>query len=409
MLIQISKIFEVALSHLRDNKLHGSLATLGVIVGSATLIATLSVGEGVKRQVLRDIEALGTNLVFVRGQGTFLDPRMKHPERVHGLTTDDIPILKQDCPEIRNISAQLLDRVLAGYKERSVATNLEGTTPDSVAIRNWKILQGRYLWQRDLDDDHKVCVLGAKLARALFVSENPVGQTITLDNTPYSVIGVLEPKGNVFNIDYDDRVIIPLTTAQQRSSTRDGLDSLIIAATSSDEIPMLSKEVAASLRRAHGTDNFTVWSQDEYLRQREKILYAFQILMGSLAIISLLVGGIGIMNIMLAAVHQRIREIGIRKAVGAKQNDILGQFLAESVLISVLGGSLGIGLGFLLGFGVAKSLARYLPLGEPWVSVFSLRIVVVAFLFAAAVGILFGLYPAVRASKLNPSDALRYE
>ncbi len=409
MIFQISKIFGVALSHFRDNKLHGSLATLGVIVGSATLIATLSIGEGVKRQVLRDIEALGTNLVFVRGQFTLLDPHTKHVEKIRGLTTDDIPILKEDCSEIRNISAQILDRITVGYKAISVSTNLEGTTPESAAIRNWKILQGRYLWQRDLDEHHKVCVLGAKLARILFGSENPVGQTITLEDSPYSVVGVLEPKGNVFNIDYDDRVIIPLTTAQQRSSTRDGLDSLVIAGTSSDIIPELSKEVVASLRRTHGTENFTVWSQDEYLHQREKILYAFQILMGSLAIISLLVGGIGIMNIMLAAVHQRIREIGIRKAVGAKQNDILGQFLAESVLISVLGGTLGIGLGFLLGSGVAKTLALYLPLSKPWVSVFSLKIVMVAFFFAAAVGIIFGLYPAIRASRLNPSDALRYE
>ena len=399
----------VALSHIRENKLHGSLATLGVIVGSATLIATLSVGEGVKRQVLHDIEALGTNLVFVRGQPTYLDSDTRSTQRIRGLTTDDIPILKKECPEIAGMSPQILDSVIVSAKEQSVQTNLEGTTPDSASLRNWKIQEGRYLWDRDIKDSRKVCVLGSVLAKKLFPSESPVGQSIILENTPYSVIGVLERKGKVLNVDYDNRMIIPLTTAQQRYSTRNGLDAIVIASQSPDQVPELVSKVHRTLLHSHGIENFHVWSQEEYLEQRQKILFAFHILMGSLAIISLIVGGIGIMNIMLAAVYDRIREIGIRKAVGAKHHDILGQFLAESVLISVFGGLLGIVIGYLLGSGVAKALARYLPLDEPWVSIFSVKIFLIGFFFSVIVGVLFGLYPALRAAKLNPSEALRYE
>lgn len=402
--------FFEALESLASNKLRSGLTILGIVIGVAAVIAMISIGRGAENSITGSIQGIGTNLVFVFRGGNE-DVRNPKP-----LTLGDANAINDpfQAPSVANVAPMLMDNGKVSYGGESVVTSIEGVAPSFAEVRNYRVTEGEFIAEEHILGRSSVVLLGPDVADKLFGrKEGLVGETVRIEGQPFRVIGVLESKGGSSFSNQDDRVMVPFTTAQARlirRSTLDQVDLLMVQAVSAQAVPQAAEEIAQILRYRHkteiGADDFTILTQQDFLDTARTITNILTIFLGGIAAISLLVGGIGIMNIMLVSVTERTREIGLRKALGARRIDILVQFLTESIVLSLFGGLVGIGLGWLISYVVGQIAAANNAEINPAIG---LDTVLLATLFSTAVGLFFGLYPANRAASLEPVEALRYE
>jgi len=414
--------FRVALRALGANKLRTTLTMLGIIIGVAAVIALMSIGRGAQAQVTSQIQSLGTNLLFIRPGSTNQGGVRSAAGQAATLTLDDadaiatLPNVVGSAPEIGTV-VQILSN------GQNSATRATGVTEDYATVRNTTITEGEWINRQQVDGRSLVVVLGDSVAKELFPDSDPVGQTVRLSvgsrtGTNFRIIGVTEPKGGSGFGNQDDQVYVPITTvmarlfAQRTARGAPNVSTVNVQVVSESQMDETVEQIGDLLRTRHKVtqDDFTIQSQQDFLNTFNQIAGTFTLLLGAIAGISLVVGGIGIMNIMLVSVTERTREIGIRKAVGARRRDILTQFLVEAVVVSVLGGAIGISLGS--GLAALISTIQVPGAGGATSNLqtqVGLDSVLLAFCVSAAVGLFFGIYPATRASRLNPIEALRYE
>ena len=410
-------IIRTAISSLGANKLRAGLTLLGIVIGVAAVITLMSIGRGVQATITERIQALGTNLLFVRPGETSSRGVGGGQGSASSLTIDDAYALSESefTPSISAVAPELGSsaQVVAGRK--NTFANITGVTPEYEEVRNAPVEFGRFISQGDVDRNATVAVLGYQVAQDLYGFRSPIGQPIRISGRQFEVIGVLEEKGGSSFFSFDDRIMVPITAAYYRlasSRTTQGGISVQTINVKTQGVQVMDSalaEVATILRLRHritGEDDFTVTSQQETIEALEEATNAFVFFLGAIAGISLLVGGIGIMNIMLVSVTERTREIGIRKAMGAKRRDILLQFVSEATLLSLGGGGVGLFLGWVL----SNLLNDRAIIGtSPTQTAFSFDIAVLALAVSAAIGLFFGIYPAMRAASLHPIEALRHE
>ena len=406
--MRLSALLVIALRSLARNKLRSFLTMLGIIIGVASVIAMLSVGQGAKAMVESSIASLGTNVINVFGGGGGPGTVRTDASTSSRFTADDVEALRAESPAIRYITPTVRAGAQIKYGGQNWRSSVYGAYPEYLDIRNWAVVSGAPYTHSDERAGAKVALIGQTVATNLFGDGvDPLGQTIRIKNLPFKVIGLLESKGQgSFGQDQDDIVIAPFETVLRKIQGGQFATTLIASAVSEEAIPEATARIQEVLRRrfrvAEGeTPDFQIRTQTEIAQAAGSMSQAMTVLLSSIAGISLLVGGIGIMNIMLVSVTERTREIGIRLAVGARGRDILLQFLVEALAISVCGGILGV----LIGMGASAFLSSV----QGWAVRISPASVVVAFVFSGAIGIFFGWYPARKASRLNPIDALRYE
>ncbi len=392
----------VALECLWANKLRSALTMLGVIFGVGSVIVMVSIVQGARQQVVRQFEALGSRLIMV-----FFSPEREERERttISGLRLEDAEAIRRQCDLVGAVSPETPPlRLDLHYAGREVPASVIGAHSDCLQVRNITVARGRFLIPQDDERWAKVCVLGGALPDELFGNQDPVGKEVQIAKQRLTVVGVLAEKGRAFGEELDERVYVPLKMMQKRMLGSVDLGIIFAAARSEQQSEAAADQIwEVLMKRHHNQRVFTVDTQGRILQAANQIIMIFQLVLGGIAALSLLVGGIGIMNIMLVSVTERTREIGLRKALGAKRRHILWQFLTESAVISGIGGLFGIGLGIGLSWLVGHFAAELLPTAVPLWSV------VLGFTFAAAVGLFFGIYPALRAAGLQPIEALRYE
>jgi len=401
------QVLRIAYKALGKNKMRTALTMLGIIIGVGAVIAMVSIGQGANAMIKAQIASLGDNLLTIF-PGSFTQGG------VHGgagsrtsLTEDDAIAIKNRCPAVARLSpvTRAEAQVVAG--DQNWPTHIEGYNTDFLEIRKWPLSSGTFFTETDVRGATKVCVLGKTVADQLFPGQDPTGQTIRIKKLPFTVLGVLSTKGqNPMGRDQDDIIIAPYTTVQKKLAGITYIQSIIASAVDRTQIDIAIDQITQVLRERHRItrpedDDFTVRSQTDIATAAQSTSKIMTILLGAIASVSLLVGGIGIMNIMLVSVTERTREIGIRMAVGAKPKHILIQFLIEASTLSTVGGIVGITLGFLS----SSLISVFLK----WPTLISLQAVVLAFFFSFAVGVFFGFYPARKASFLDPIEALRYE
>ncbi len=405
--MNILRTIQISLRALSRNKMRSFLTALGIIIGVGAVIAMISIGQGAKVEVEKRFNAMGTNLLFVHPGSQSFRGRHGGGGTHETLTEDDANAILESCSAVQYISPNVNTRAQVVYQNKNWNTSIYGVGDQYPIVRNWGIEEGDFFNAQQVKAGQKVCVLGREVSDNLFEGASPIGQIIRIKKIPFRVIGVLESKGDSggwFN--RDDMIAMPYTTAQKRLMGVDHVQSIDISAVSLTRTEEAMQQVQELLRIRHkiapgAEDDFHVRNMSDIAESAAESTQVLTILLGGIASISLLVGGIGIMNIMLVSVTERIQEIGIRMSVGAREKDILLQFLTEAIVLSVLGGLLGISLGV----GASKIISRFSGM-ETLVSIGS---IVLAFLFAGSVGVFFGFYPARKASKLDPIDALRYE
>lgn len=400
-----------ALESLYSNKLRSALTILGIIIGVGAVIAMLAVGEGAQATITGSISGMGTNLVFVY-PGNFSNNDVRN---VKDLTIEDADALldQYQAPSVAAVAPIVTGSLqVAAGGEKTIST-IYGVTTSYADVRSVELTEGSFFTEENILGRASVAIIGVDVGKALFDrTEGLVGESIRINGQPFKIAGVLVSKGGSSFGSEDNVVLVPLTSAQTRLLKRssDGVDMLMVQATSSETVNDASDEVANILRLRHrtkiGLDDFTIFTQEDFVSTAETITGVFTIFLGGIAGISLLVGGIGIMNIMLVSVTERTREIGLRKALGARKRDILIQFLTESSLLSLFGGIIGIGLGWLISFIVGQIATAS---GSPFNPLITFDAILLATVFSTAVGLFFGLYPANRAANLEPVEALRYE
>lgn len=406
----LQTIFE-ALESLNSNKMRSGLTVLGIVIGVAAVIAMMAIGSGVQDTITGEIQGIGTNLIFISPGNSQVDLRNPKP-----LTLGDAEALADPlaAPSIAAVAPSLGGNLEVSTGKVTKRVSITGVTPDYETVANESVTEGEFITEDYLLGRSAVAVIGPDTAEALLGrKDNVTGETVRIGGTPYRIIGVLASKGGSGFGNQDDRILVPLTTAQSRlfqRNDRDSVSSIQAQAVDSDSVAAASEEISQVLRTRHrtdvGLDDFTLFTQDSILSTAQSITAILTIFLGGIAGISLLVGGIGIMNIMLVSVTERTREIGLRKAVGARKHDILIQFLTESILLSLVGGFLGI----LLAWGIASLVGAIAAAsGTPINPKITLDAVLLATIFSMAVGLLFGIYPANRAAGLQPVEALRYE
>jgi putative ABC transport system permease protein len=403
--------FLVALGALRRNKLRAALTMLGIIIGVAAVIAMVSIGQGASAAVQAQIRSLGTNLLMVIPGATTAAGVRSGWGGVSTLTVSDARAIERECSAVAAVTYLRRQVVQVVHAEQNWSTVAQGTTVSFPVVREWGIARGRFFTEREEEAAARVAVLGQTVVDQLFgAGQDPLGATIRIRNVPFEVIGVLEAKGQTtWGQDQDDVVIVPFSTAERRlfgTQLFNFVDMIFASARSTADIPEAAQEIRALLRERHRIpagedDDFTVRSLDDMARASESASRVMTNLLFAVASISLIVGGIGIMNILLVSVTERTREIGLRMAVGAKARHILLQFLMEAIVLSVIGGCAGIVVGL-----IASVLVSSLG---GWPTLLSPLAIVGALAFSAAVGIFFGYYPAWKASRLEPIAALRYE
>jgi putative ABC transport system permease protein len=405
--MKISATLRMALRALRRNKLRSTLTALGIIIGVGAVIAMVSIGNGAKSQVESQIASLGQNVVLIFA-GNWSSSGVRSGWGGAGtLTVDDALAIAREVPGVVNVSPEVRDHQQILSEGQNWYTTILGEGAEYLDIREWPLQDGAMFTDQDVRGTTKVCIIGKTIVAQLFPNEDPVGKTLRIRDIPFKVLGVLTPKGlSVMGTDQDDVVVIPYTSEMKRVSRRTNLSSINVQSASPEFTDMVQRGMSDLLRQRHrlGTgrdDDFTIRGQQEIADTFTATSRVMTVLLGSIASVSLIVGGIGIMNIMLVSVTERTREIGIRMAVGAHGRDILMQFLIEAIALSSVGGVIGI----IVGVGSAELLAVW----KEWPMLISVSSVVLAFLFSAAVGVFFGYYPAQKASRLDPIDALRYE
>jgi putative ABC transport system permease protein len=400
-------IIRVSLRALRRNKLRSLLTILGIVIGVCAVITLVNVGNGAQISIENAISSLGTNLLIIfPGSITKAGIRVGYGS-VSTLTVEDAQAIQDECSAIHMVSPVVSEAAQVVFQNQNWRTTILGVNPEYQRIKNWSLESGEFFTPQDVKAATKVCLLGSTVFQQLFGGQDPVGQVIRVKRIPFKVVGVLTSKGQTtFGQDQDDVIITPYTTAQKRLSGINYVSMLMASAVSMDLMEEAQDQIRNLLRQRHNIkkvddDDFTVRNLADLTSVFSIITRSLTILLGSIASISLIVGGIGIMNIMLVSVTERTKEIGIRMAVGATQKDILFQFLLEAVLLSLLGGCIGI----LIASALTLAIAYFSGWSVP-VSIFAMLL---AFLFSAGVGIFFGLYPARKASLMNPIEALRYE
>jgi putative ABC transport system permease protein len=398
----------VAFRAIGRNKLRSLLTMLGIIIGVACVVATISIGEGARVQIESQLRALGTNFLMVYPGTTTSSGARTGWGTNSKLSDDDVDAIRKDCGSCAYVSATNRTVAQIVYGDQNWSTSIQGAEVDWPLIRSWNLAEGEFFTDQDNKAAAKVCVVGQTIVKQLFGGEDPIGKSIRIKNLPFKVIGVLESKGgSTMGQDQDDVIIAPYQTLKKKLLGERAVSTgIIVSAASNDQVDQVQNEITSLLRQRHRIgmgqdDDFMIRSQTEMLQQADEQSATLRILLWSIAGVSLLVGGIGIMNIMLVSVTERTREIGVRMAIGAKTKDIRAQFLIEAITLSITGGFLGIALGL----AIQRAVAHF---GDWPVSV-QPQAIVLAFVFSALVGIFFGFYPAQRASALDPIEALRYE
>jgi putative ABC transport system permease protein len=397
----------IALRALARNKLRAFLTMLGIIIGVGAVIAMVAIGEGAKSTIRSQIAALGTNVLIILPGSNVQGGVRAGFGNVNTLLDSDAKAMARELQSVAFSSPVLRrqDQVVSG--NLNWGTLAQGVAPEFQQIRDWQIAEGRFLHEGDMDSAAKVAVIGQTVARQLFGNDDSLDAVIRIRNIPFRVIGVLAPKGQTGQgTDQDDTIMIPYTTMQKRLMRITWVQSIVVRAVSAERVDEAQEQITLLLRQRHRIgpdreDDFNVRNLSDIAEAATTTARVMAVLLGSVASISLLVGGIGIMNIMLVSVTERTREIGIRMAVGARSRDIMLQFLVEAVVMAATGGLIGI----LLGVGSSEVIKQW----AHWPTLIDPAIIVIAFLFSGAVGVFFGFYPARKAASLDPIDALRYE
>ncbi len=405
--MRIISTFRIAFRALRRNKMRSTLTALGIVIGVAAVIAMTAVGNGAKAQVEGQIAGLGENVILIFS-GSFTAGRARSGWGSAGtLKLEDAEAIRREIPMVTLISPEVRSNAQVAAGNQNWFTQILGESEEYFDLRRWPLSAGVPFTEADVRRSTKVAVIGQTVARFLYGEESPLGQILRIGNVPFIVRGVLAPKGlSVMGSDQDDLVVIPYTSAMKRVTGGTSLRSINVQVGSARQLAPAQEQIVDLMRQYHRIrpgqdDDFTVRNQQEIAEMATATARVMTVLIGAIASASLLVGGIGIMNIMLVSVTERTREIGIRIAIGAHRRDILLQFLIESITLSSMGGVIGI----LLGIGGSQLLSSL----AQWSTLVSTSSVVVAFLFSAAVGVFFGFYPARKASNLDPIEALRYE
>ncbi len=400
----------IAIRSLRVNKMRALLTMLGIIIGIAAVIAMVAIGSGASKMIADQISSIGSNLLLVIPGSTTSGGLRTGSGGAPTLTYDDAKAIKAECPSVAEVAPTVRGSAQVVFGNQNWSTIVMGVTPEMLIVREWPLVAGRNISQSDVDGATKNCLIGQTVAENLFGDADPVGQIIRIKKVPFVIIGLLDRKGqSPQGQDQDDVIYIPLRTAQRKlfgSQFPNTVGAMMVQAKGADVLKKAEEEVTTLLNQRHRVGptreaDFSIRNLSEILAVSEQSSKVMSLLLGAVASISLVVGGIGIMNIMLVSVTERTREIGIRMAIGAKQRDILLQFLTEAVLLTTCGGVIGMGLGVIGALAVSKFLN--------WPALISSQAIVIAFLFSAAVGIFFGFYPARKAAGLNPIEALRYE
>jgi len=406
--VGVGEILWESVRALERNKMRAALTMLGVIIGVASVIATFAIGEGAKATVQEQIRSLGSNVIMVFSGSTGAGGVRGGIGTLQGLTPEDARAIQQECPSVKIASPTIRTMAQVVAAEQNWNTLIQGGDENYLTVREWPVESGRAFTISDVRAAAKVCLLGTSVARELFGGSDPVGATVRIRKLPFQVIGTLRSKGSTsWGQDQDDIIVAPLTTVQQKLlNSRLRIGAILVSAVDEGSVEQAIEEVTALLRQRHRLppsepDDFTVRSQAEIASAAASTSQVMTLLLSSVALVSLLVGGIGIMNIMLVSVTERTREIGVRRAMGARGSDIMAQFLAESALVSLIGGSVGVALGI----GLAELVSRV----AQWPTVIGAEAIMLAFGFSAAVGLFFGFYPARTAARLDPIESLRYE
>lgn len=395
----------MAMRAFKANRIRSFLTTLGIVIGVSAVIAMLSVGKGASQKIQEQIASIGSNLIIVLPGSTTAGGVRMGLGTQPTLSIGDAQAVARECPSVLRVAPIRAGVAQVVYGNMNWATGVVGTTEDYFEMRDWKVVSGRAFSNEDVRSASKVAVLGQTVVDNLFVGEDPVGKVIRIKGMPFTVIGVLERKGqSPMGQDQDDTIIVPVSSAQRFlfGTTFPGqIDRMMVQAIGPQYMEDAQEEVKQTILQRHKQEDFTVRNLTQFLQVQEQSAKVMSLLLLSVASVSLIVGGIGIMNIMLVSVAERTKEIGIRMAVGAKAWDIRMQFLLEAVILSTLGGLVGIILGVASSYLMSKAFG--------WNVLISISDVLIAFSFSFFVGILFGFYPAYKASNLNPVDALRYE
>ena len=400
-------IFREALRALLRNRVRSALTMLGIIVGVGSFICVVGVGRAGSKRVEEQLQSVGDNLIWVEAGSRARNGVRIGTRGTKSLTHGDVRAIMEQVPGLKKASPNVDGHLQVIYGNTNWGTQYRGVSPDYFDIRKWDLATGAFFIEDDVEHASTVCVLGASVASNLFEEENPVGETIRIQGIPFKVLGVLAAKGfSASGYDQDDFVVMPVTTGQKRITGYDWLDDIFFSSDRREEIPETTKRIIALLRerhhlRADEDDDFNIRTPEELIRAQLAAADVFTLLLGSAASLSLLVGGIGIMNIMMVSVTERTREIGIRKAVGASEGNIQMQFLSEAMVMSMIGGLLGVIAGIAGSYLLKNTLH--------WEIQLSSNIMMIAAVFSAGVGIFFGYYPARKASRLDPVEGLRLE
>jgi putative ABC transport system permease protein len=401
-------IIRIAMRALARNKLRSALTMLGIIIGVGAVIAMVSVGQGAQEQAQQQIAAMGSNTLFV-SSGTVNRGGMRMGwGATKTLVYDDMVAILRECPSVKMAAPGSQSSAQVVFENDNWATNINGTEPQYFDIRNWTFAEGSSFTQDDVSTGANVAVVGETVRKNLFSATDPIGQTIRINKLPFKVVGLLTPKGTsaAMGQDQDDIILVPITTLQKKITGQDWLRWIMVSAISRDASYSAQQQITGLLRDRHRIrpgqdDDFFVRNLADIADLADQQAKLFTVLLASIASISLIVGGIGIMNIMLVSVTERTREIGIRMAIGATEGDVQQQFLIEAVVLSLVGGAVGIASGMATSYIITQTLE--------WPVLVSPMAIIAAVVFSMAVGIFFGFYPARKAARLDPIEALRYE
>ena len=413
--MQITQGVNVGLAALSRNKLRSVLTTLGIIIGIAAVVAVVSVGGGAEHLVLIEMERAGGAGMIVcfrkqhirRDDGSYVEN--KHPEYIE---YNDLDFILETCPSIRTATAQSGMSLRVSHRFNSRSLQVHGVTPSFQEVNNWYAEKGRFFSESDMELRDSICVIGSEVHKQLFDMDDPLGKELRVGSGRFTVVGVMEEKGNNMATEgWDNRVIIPLTTMKTRFvGNRKGWLVIFSQAKSYEKVEQAVAELKIAMRQQHGDEKyFDFFSAKQVIEQVGNVSRIIQVLLGAVASIALFVGGIGIMNIMLVSVTERTREIGLRKAIGARRTDILTQFLIEAIVLSICGGLIGIFIGSGLATGSGWVISKFLIKDATWPAVVSIQAAVIAFGVSAFIGVFFGIYPAHKAAGLMPTEALRHD